>query len=76
MKRNALIISLLSFFCMTTQAQQIEIFEPAMMEVEYNKKMVRDTLNREMTSYPKPFAYVSERKPACFILRKNCGMIH
>ena len=32
---------------MTTQAQQIEIFEPAMMEVEYNKKMVRDTLNRE-----------------------------
>ena len=47
MKRNAFIISLLSFFCMTTQAQQIEIFEPAMMEVEYNKKMVRDTLNRE-----------------------------
>ena len=38
MKRNAFIISLLSFFCMTTQAQQIEIFEPAMMEVEYKKK--------------------------------------
>lgn len=47
MKRKAFIISLLSFFCMTTQAQQIEIFEPAIMEVEYNKKMVRDTLNRE-----------------------------
>ena len=47
MKRKAFIISLLTFFCITTKAQQIEIFEPSMMEVEYNKKMVRDTLNRE-----------------------------
>ena len=44
MKRNAFIISLLSFFCMTTQAQQIEIFEPAMMEVEYNKRMKLKTV--------------------------------
>ena len=47
MKRNAFIISLLSFFCMTTQAQQIEIFEPALLEVEYNRRMIRDTLDRE-----------------------------
>lgn len=36
MKSKVFIISLLSIFCMTTQAQQIEIFEPAMMEVEYH----------------------------------------
>ena len=33
--------------CLSASAQQIEIFEPALLEVEYNKRMVRDTLNRE-----------------------------
>ena len=33
--------------CLSVSAQHIEIFEPALLEVEYNKRMVRDTLDRE-----------------------------